>query len=302
MAKLANGQKSIITYTPGRLHRVKLRGKRQSKGLISLYLDFYLGTSIDNTGKSKVNRQFEFLSLYLKDNPQTREERDTNKNRLDLALSIRAKKDDELSTSSEGMLNPHRKKINFLDYYQSFLDTYKNKDIKLVKYSLEHFKKFVGKDYVSIFEVNEELVKDFKRYLLENLNGETPSNYFTKFKKLCKQATKERLFDVSPADEITVNRPGGVRKEILSFKEIALIANTHCGNDEVKQAFLFCLNTGLRHVDVRSLQWSHIDLEAGQIRKSQSKVKTSSNPFVYIDLNSNAIAILSRKKKKTTPI
>ncbi len=58
MAKITNGQKSIITYTPGRLHRVKLRGKRQTKGLISLYLDYYLGTTITKEGKSKDQRQF----------------------------------------------------------------------------------------------------------------------------------------------------------------------------------------------------------------------------------------------------
>jgi len=297
MAKLAKGQKSIITYTPGRLHRVKLRGKRQAKGLISLYLDYYLGSTIDKAGKAKAQRQFEFLGIYIKDNPQTTQERETNKSRLDLAYSIRNKREDFLISSNEGLLSPHRKKINFIDYFQNYADNYQNKDIRLVTCCLTHFKKFVGKDFVSLNEVNEGFVNGFKRYLQENLNGETPNNYFTKFKQLCKIATQERLFNLNPSENITIKRPGGVKKEILSFKEIDQLVKTDCGNFEIKQAFLFCLNTGLRFVDVKGLQWKHIDIEAGQIRKSQTKVKNSSNPFVYIDLNNNAKAILSKQEK-----
>ncbi len=297
MAKITNGQKSIITYTPGRLHRVKLRGKRQTKGLISLYLDYYLGTTITKEGKSKDQRQFEFLNIYLKESPQTPEERETNNNRLDLALTIRGQREDILKTTNEGLISKQRRKINFLDYYQSYHDNYKNKDIRLVKYSLEKFKAFLGKVFISPSEINEELVKDFARYLQNNLNGETPYNYYSKFKQLCKQATKERIFFVNPAEEITVSRPGGVKKEILTFEEITKLAKTECGNNEVKRAFLFCINTGLRHVDVKGLKWKHIDLSAGQIKKLQTKVKHTSNPFVYIDLNSNAKAILNLKKK-----
>lgn len=297
MVKKSNSLKSLVNYTPGRLHRVKLRGKRLKKGLISLYLDYYLGVTKTEDGKSKAQRQFEFLNLYLKDNPQTPEEREINNNRLSLALSIRGKREDLVKSSVEGLLSPQRKKINFLDYFQNYFNNYKSKDIRLVKCSLKHFNDFCDKSYVAPSEINEKFVKEFKNYLQDKLNGETPYNYFQKFKQLCKQASKERIFEINPAEEITVQRPGGVKKEILSFNEISQLVKTECGNDDVKLAFLFCLNTGLRHVDVKSLRWKHIDIEAGRIKKLQTKVKQSSNPFVHIDLNTNAKAILNKKDK-----
>lgn len=297
MAKEPEKDKNRYNYTPDGFYKVRLRGKPISKDMISLYLIYYLGTTYDKNGKCIGIRQYEFLNIYINENPKKGEETKNTKTQIKRALDIRQNRELDLQSNTDGLINLNKKKINFLDYYQYFLNNYKNKDIRLVRYSLEHFKKFIGKEFVLLNEVDEALVKDFKRYLLDNLNGETPSNYFTKFKKLCKLATKEKLFEINPADEITVNRPGGVRKEILSFNEIEKLVKAACGNHEIKQAFLFCLNTGLRHVDVKSLRWNHIDLEAGQIRKSQSKIKTSSNPFVYIDLNTNAKVILSQQKK-----
>ncbi len=154
---------------------------------------------------------------------------------------------------------------------------------------------FVKVDYISPLNISEELVKDFKRYLIENLNGETPYNYFTKFKQLCKAATKRHVFEENPAEDITITRSSGVKKEILSFSEIEKLARTPCDNDQLRLAFLFCLNTGLRHCDVRSLKWGDIDFENNLIKKQQSKVKESSiSSFVYIDLNNNTRVILSQ--------
>jgi len=298
MAKSGNGQTSIVTFTPGRLFQVKLRGKRQAKGLISLYLDYYLGVTKTPEGKTKDQRKFEFLNLHIKDNPQSKEETQARKDKLKLALEIRKKREELLQTAVEGLPSPQRKKINFIDYFQDFYDNYKNKDVRLVKSCLKYFKEFVEVKHISPAEINEDFVEAFKSYLQSKLNGETPHNYFTKFKKLCKKATKDRLFLVNPAEEITINRPGGIKKEILSFNEIRLLSKTYCGNQNVKLAFLFCLNSGLRFIDIKNLKWKDVDFENDQLKIEQTKVKnTSSKPFVYIDLNNNIKAILKRLDK-----
>ncbi len=322
---------TVITYT-GKGHKFKLRGKfikpkdKAQRQTISLYIEAYLGSHKTPDGKIKTQKAYEFLGLHIFKNPQTEQEKESNKEIIKLADKIRAKREEEFNHVSEGFQAPSKKKINFIDYYKAFVDSYTNKDLRIVKYSYEHFKKYVseikqkGKTppdpvakrknptsrektyFILPSEITPDFVKGFVNYLNENLNGETPYNYFTKFKKLCKKATKEGVFYNNPADDITISRPGGVKKEILSFNEIQALATAYCGNEEVKQAFLFCLNTGLRHVDVKGLQWKNIDFENRILKKLQSKVKNSSvSPYVYIDLNNNAFTILKKRNSNQKP-
>lgn len=291
-------QKGNIIYTPGKGFKVKLRGKRRSKGYISLFLDYYLGTVKDAKGKAKVQRKYEYLSIYLKDNPQNPEERQRNKSNLDLALSIRAKREEIFNNDIEGLPNPYRKKINFQDYFQNFVDTYENKDKRLVISCHKYFKDFTNEEFITSNQIDEAFVIRFRNYLQTYLNGETPYNYFTKFKKLCKQATKDRIFNINPADEVTVTRQGGIKKDILTLAEVEKLSRATCSNEHVRLAFFFCINTGLRHVDAKALKWKNIDLDKGQIKLTQAKVaKTSSNAIIYIDLNNNAKNILLKLGK-----
>jgi integrase/recombinase XerD len=333
MSIVRKGKKPIKTLTySGKGNKFKLRGRilngGQSTGnqkeTISLYIEAYFGSYLTPEGKRKHNRSIEFLNLHIVKYPQTKEEREKNNEVLQLAEKIRAKREEAFNNLAEGFTVPSKKKINFVDYYQSFLNNYKNRDIRLVKYSLKHFEGYIrqikGNEpppdkttgngsktaketkpkriFILPSEITEDFVKGFVSYLQEHLNGETPYNYFTKFKRVCKEATKEGIFPTNPAEDIIIRRPGGVKKEILSFKEIQSLAGAYCGNEEIKQAFLFCLNTGLRFVDVKGLKWKHIDFENRVLKKLQTKIKhTAVNPYVYIDLNNNALSILKHREK-----
>jgi integrase len=230
--------------------------------------------------------------------PLTKDQRARNKELLELAHQIRNREETNLKTTYFGFPDPGRRRMNFIDYYREHLKNYTNKDIRLVKCSFDHFVKYVNKEVIIPPEIDENFIKGFKNYLEEKLNGDTPYNYFTKFKQLCKQATRDGLFPEDPAVNVSVSRSNGLKKEILTFDEIKRLSTTQCGNDEIKAAFLFCLNTGLRFVDVKSLLWQHIDLPSNLLRKEQTKVRHSSKAaYVYIDLNSNARAILENRKK-----
>jgi len=54
------------------------------------------------------------------------------------------------------------------------------------------------------------------------------------------------LEDVSAGVKIV--RQNGLKKDILNLDEIQLLSKARCGNDQVKRAFFFSLNTGLRFV------------------------------------------------------
>lgn len=260
---------------------VTLRGKNLANGNISLYLDIYYN------GK----RQYDFLKLYPKKNPRTPEERAKSNEAYSLAEEIRSSKESILKYSEHGLSSPKLRKTNFLDYCDTFLNNYPNTDKRIVKYCIKHFKEFItevkGIDQLLPNQVTEELISQFKKYLDDNFNGETPYNFFTKFKKICKQAHKDKILKENPALSVVNRRKEGLKKDILFVSEIQILAKAKCSNNEVKKAFMLSLNTGLRFVDIIALTW-------GQVYENQIIIKgqKKTGEAVYIDLNKNAKNIL----------
>ncbi|MCG3167257.1 MAG: Tyrosine recombinase XerC [Bacteroidia bacterium] len=264
---------------------VKLRKKTLSNGKVSLYLDIY----------QDGHRHYEFLKMQLHKKTKSALEAEHNKETLKLAESIAGKRQQEIQADRYDLVPGFRKNVNFILYYEKWVKDYTNKDIRIARYSLEHFKSFAElKGYkASILpnNITDTFCRQFKSYLDEKLNGETPYNYFTKFKKLLKQATKEKVFFTNPAEEVENKRKEGLKKDILNFKEIQLLANTECGNSEVKRAFLFSLNTGLRHCDILSLKWKNID--GNKLKIAQNKTDKE----LMSDLNATAIKLLGERGK-----
>jgi integrase/recombinase XerD len=267
---------------------VSLREKKLSNGNISLYLDIYRNG----------NREYEFLKIYIKDKPKTHEEREKNKENLNLAEGIRSERESTLKHNEFGFSSPKLKKTNFITYYEQYIANYKKKDNRMIKNALKHFIDCIGKDYMPINELDSSVIMKYKDYLQEYFNGDTPSSYFKRFKKVIKQAVKDGLTIKNPAEDITCSETIGVKKEILSANEIIILANTECHNKEVKRAFLFCLSTGIRYCDVITLTYSQIDFENSIIRFEQSKVKNKSQAAdSIIELNKSAIALIGERKK-----
>ena len=263
---------------------VILQKRALADGKKSLYLDFRLD------GK----RYYEFLKIYI-----TPGKPDTNKENMKIAENIRAKKELELNSQDNGYIPKHRKNVDFIDYYQKFLDTYPNKDKRLVIASMKYFNAFLVEKEIKrmpIKNLSVELCKEFKNHLEEHLHGETIANYWQKFKAVINKAYKEKLIPDNLVEGITIKRNQGIKKGILTLDEIKTLSKTECGNDQVKRAFFFSLNTGLRFVDVNELTWSNID--NGMLNFTQSKVEHSSgNANVSMYLNNNALKIIGDRGK-----
>jgi integrase/recombinase XerD len=134
--------------------------------------------------------------------------------------------------------------------------------------------------------------------LEQTLNGETPANYFKKFKKVLSYGVKEKVFLseipallASKDKELRVKRNSGIKKDILSFEEIQLLADAECGNSEVKRAFLFCCLTGLRFCDANELKWRNIQ------NNSLNIIQQKTGTPVGINLNKSALNILGEHGK-----
>ncbi|HRZ42184.1 MAG TPA: site-specific integrase [Bacteroidales bacterium] len=74
--------------------------------------------------------------------------------------------------------------------------------------------------------------------------------------------------------------------------EIKRLREAVCHKNEVKRAFLFSLNTGLRWVDVKGLMWKHIDNDMVKLMQA----KTGKEVVVY--LNDAANTILAERGRR----
>jgi integrase/recombinase XerD len=285
MRKAKIEKKKILNYSPGKSLSVRLRGKRLANNNISLYLDYYQGYT--QKGNSlKTHRQIEYLKIYLVDNPKIHEDRIKNDEYLSLAQSIRSNRESDIKHNSAGLITPFKKKVNFLDYCDSYIKSYQKKDKRMIELAVSEFKVYSNEKYLTPANLDQTKVKGFRDHLIKKFKGETPNSLFARFKKILNAATEQGLFTQSPGVKITCKVPSGISKEILSTDEIVKLYNTDCPNTEVKRAFLFCLNTGLRFVDVEDLFYRHIS--NNQVRKQQQKVGKE----VTIDLNNNAIKLI----------
>lgn len=229
---------------------VKLRWRKLPKGKKSAYLDIYFNGE----------RKNEYLRIYIKpsDPPQIRKEM------KNLADKIRIKRESQLLNNEYGFVSTTEKNKNFIQYYEQFAKNYDKQDYRKVNASLRKFKAFIGKDRLPMKKVTPLLCEQYAEYLTSErggLNGDTPRNYWTKFLKVLKTAKKEKIIAVNPAEDIrfkTKNNKGVLKKNILTQDELQLIAKTHCGNEEIKKAFLFACFTGLGAAEIRKLTWSRI--------------------------------------------
>ena len=143
MAKLENKTKE----------NPKLEQNKLSDGRISLYLEYYLGREekpvLDENGNQVYyeSRRKENLSLYLIEKPRTPAERQQNKETLELAVRIRAEREQEFKESMLGYRLKKDRNVNFLDYFQAYINDYTKKDIRMVQIALSRFKDFLKEHY-----------------------------------------------------------------------------------------------------------------------------------------------------------
>jgi len=280
--------KLYICVTKSNLMGVALRKKANKDNTTSLYLDIY------NNGK----RSYEFLQhLKIVTKPTSPIERELNKSNLDLAKKIKAKREHELESNEYDITPKYKQKIDFIQFYQSFLDNYTKKDKRVVEASFGKFKAFLDESEIKNLttnQVDESLVHDFKTFLEDNLNGESPANYFKKFKMVMKYGVRKKIFLVNPAQDLSISSKTGIKKQVLSNDEIQLLASTQITNNEVKRAFLFSLFTGLRYCDIINLKWQNIDFKNGLLNIVQQKTGEQ----LTLELHQSALSILGKPSEK----
>lgn len=187
--------------------------------------------------------------------------------------------------------------IDFFTFFLSRIENYQGKNKNRLRAILAAFKKFYKRPHLPFHSINQLIIKDFRKYLDNNYNGETPHDYFQKFRTVLKEAVQAGYIEQNPADEIKNPNPGAnkLNKNVLFDDEINLLANARCGNLEVSRAFLFSCYSGLRLCDIRTLKWSDIDFNSSILTIVQNKTSQQ----LKVRLSKEALRILGRSFQNT---
>jgi integrase/recombinase XerD len=196
----------------------------------------------------------------------------------------------EFQSGGTGYIAPHKLNQNFFDYYEDYVEKYRREGNRHLENSLKAFKTFFGKSYLLMTDIDESLCEQFRDHLLKTYNGETPANYFFRFRRVLKAATKQGFYKINPATDVKAKTKPGRKKEVLTLEEYKRLMNVYCANHEVKKAAIFCLYTGLRWVDVKTLKWDCIKTKTVKI----VQVKTGFE--LEIPLHNAALEILGDRK------
>lgn len=279
---------------------VKLRQRKQtSKGMISLYLEIYKGSIKTPEGKTKILREYEYLNLYLVDKPKNPIDKQSNKNTLELARSIRSKRELDIKNGQYGFGSDFKLNTSFIEYFQKLADErFKSKgNYGNWNSTIKHFEAFAG-IHLTFGNIDANLCKRFKEHLQNEartkskhpLSTSSQSSYFNKFRACLKQAVKDKIILSNPCDNIIGIKVFEAKREYLTLDELRAAAKAECRYDVLKRAFLFSCLTGLRWGDIHKLTWVEVaDNKTGcRITFHQQKTKG----LQYHDISPQARAYL----------
>ncbi|MPS65698.1 site-specific integrase [Chryseobacterium sp.] len=270
---------------------ITLKQKKLKDGRLSLYIEYYKGSNIDANGKRIHLRDFEYLKIYLHENPKSASEKKENKENLNLAEDILSIRKTEYIQGKFNIKNTAKAKKRFLEYFE---EKTKEKQDSVNNYgnwfsTLHHLTKIVPKNF--LFEdIDENFVKKVKNYIDKNaktksdlpLSKNSKYSYFNKFKACLRSAFDEGYLSINYASKVKSFEQAESQREYLTFDELQSLAKTQCKYPVLKTAFLFSCLSGLRWSDINTLTWSEVRDEGGLSRVNFRQEKTDGVEYLYI--------------------
>lgn len=272
--------------------------------VLSLTLEYNLGY---NHATGKTCRKRESLKLTLVANPRDPMQRQQNRDTIELARRIRCEREQEFLQNREGYRLRKERKVNFLDYCQQYIDTYNKKDVRMITLARNRFSDFLTDQnlldpkQLTAEELTPDLIRRFVDYLHTRSKGEGAKTIYKRFKKIVKNCIEAGYMKSDPCKGITCAADEDVlTKDWLTQDEVQKLIATHYPQENVmvRNAFIFCLYTGVRWCDVKDLAFANIDFSAKMLRFEQVKTKGhSSKSWVYIPLNDGLLKLVGQPPK-----
>ena len=279
--------------------KITLKKKKLKNGKFSLYLEYYKGSQLDKDGKRIHIRDFEYLKLYLHQNPLSASEKKENKETELLAEQILSIRKAEFFQGKFDIKNTSKSKRRFLDF---FIEKTEEKSDSPKNYgnwtaTFLHLKRCINPNLL-FEEVDEDFVKMVRNYF--DKDAKTKSNlplslnskysYLNKFKASLRAAFDEGYLSINYASKIKSFEQAESQREYLTYQELQALASTNCKYQVLKNAFIFSCLTGLRWSDINTLTWSEVrDEDNGVSRVNFRQEKTDGVEYLYISNQARAL-------------
>ena len=317
MAKKTKRTDGVYLISTDTTDNPKLCARMLDDGRESLFLEYYFGYTMVYSEKldkmvARKERKKETLKLHLWTAPRTPLERQHNKETLELAKKIRFERAQELREQQEGYRLKRDCKVNFLEYFQTYIEQYTKKDIRMIQIAFHRFVDFLNdtpeyKKFAKNIlpeQMSKDMMVDFTEYLQSRSVGEGAKSIYQRFKKVVKHALEHDVFRKNPCQGIVIKVDDQIlRKDVLSQEEIKQLISTHYTgeNPNIRKAFILSLYCGLRFCDVRDLTFGNVDYSNKILSFEQNKTKGhSASSGVVIPLNDSLLQLIGTPDEHQT--
>jgi integrase len=196
-----------------------------------------------------------------------------NKATLNKAEKIRKQRQKEINQSKTETAETHptEGKMLLSEWIAKFTEIQKARGIRSMRdiVRLTRFVALYNKD-IPLVDVDKAYCLGFINFLRceytmengEHLSQKSCFNILGEFGTALNVAIQEGLISENPLNLISSTdkfKPIENIREYLTIEEVQKLIDTPCKHNEVKQAFLFACNCGLRYGDIEALTWNDIN-------------------------------------------
>lgn len=237
------------------------------------------------SGKTKSGKwSIEPLGLFLFPGKQYDEQ---NKQTLQLAEAIRAKRQIEVFHEGYGEIPEHKKRGDFVSFVENMA---KERD-RNWKFAAKVLRNYFPNP-LSFKALDEEKLEEFQSYLKKKYTNNMAWLLEVKIRAAIREAGKKKLLSIkflAKVPSISYVRP---QHTFFTEEEIERLNNTPLPeNPDVRRAALFSIFTGLRWSDYSELTWRNV--QGDDLCFKQKKIKGEAT---QIPLNASAKQILNEQK------
>lgn len=253
--------------------KVTIRSWNLKKGRL-LYLDIY----------HKGDRRAENLEIIL-DGGRGDDEK------MRMAEILRTRRELELLSTIHNIPAEHTRRVGLAAYAKTIKGKLLADSMKCIEH---HF------GAVQLGAVTVKQCETYQDYLASLFEPSTVKVYFQAFRGVFLRAIRDGILTESPAARVKLIKVPEKPPASLLPEEVETLARTPIlgakgVGGEIKRAFLFACQTGLRWSDCKALTWSKI--RGRQVEKTQEKTRD----VVYVPLNAAAWALINPGDHLPTP-
>lgn len=291
---------------------IRIRERKLADGNRSLYLDMY----------SRGVRKVESLGLYIVPE-KTPFDKVHNEHAWQMAQKIKSERILALQKYGIGQWEKIQQSFTpltkFLEEYeqeQSGISASTIRGRKYMRLRIEQYLREIGRLQMSIMEVDVEFCRGFIKFLRmsknkrlkeaeRNISNCSGLQIQTIFTGALNKALRDGIIEKNPMKQLSAKERFHQQestREYLTINELKSMIAIPCGDEALKNAFLFSCFTGLRISDVRGLTWGKVlEFPNGNGRYLRVKMQKTQN-YVNIPLSRDALKYMRQTDRPDEPI